>query len=183
MFINDFGELLAAMEYVPSEKKVDPNDLASLRYAMRTDGKSGFVFVNHYQRLAKAEYISDIEIEACEVIFPAFDVCGDVSFILPFNFEMSGNMLEYATAQLLCRVDKTYFFAEIEGIAPRYKLNGSVYTISAGEALETDGIRIVTISWEDAKYARKLSDGLYIGDRTADHLKSILRKLILQMPK
>lgn len=165
LFINDFGEQLAAMEYVPSENKVVPNDLCSLRYAMRSNGKSGFVFVNHYQRLARTEDISDVEIAACGVKFPAVDVCGDVSFIMPFNLEMSGNTLEYATAQLLCRIDNTYFFAEIGGITPQYKLNGNVYTISAGGTREIDGTRIATISWEDAKYARKLSDGLYIGDK------------------
>ncbi len=45
LFVNDFGELLAPMETVMAQTEIAPEDLSSLRYCMRTDGKSGFVFV------------------------------------------------------------------------------------------------------------------------------------------
>ncbi len=145
LFVTEFGEKLAPMEYVGSAKTVEPEDLKSLRYCMRTDGESGFVFVNHYQRLARVEDLHDVVIDtgiaagqseagtgyvALEerVVFPPIDVCGDVSFIFPFNLDLQGNLLEYATAQPLTRVGNTYFFTQIEGIDARYKFADSAET-------------------------------------------------------
>lgn len=164
MFVNDFGTVLAPMECVEAEIPVTVNDLSSLRYAMRTDGKSGFVFVNHYQRLAETEDIHGAVIDTGMVQFPAIDVCGDVSFVLPFNMNLSGNILEYATAQPLCKVGDVYFFAAIDGIKPEYKFaDGSVLNSETELAVKVNNIKIVTLSWNRAVYARKLSEKLYIG--------------------
>ena len=89
LFVNDFGELLAPMETVESKTTVTAKDLSSLRYCMRTDGKSGFVFVNHYQRLAKLSDVKGAVIDTGIVEFPPIDVCGDVSFFMPFRMYLS----------------------------------------------------------------------------------------------
>jgi len=167
MFVNDFGDVLAPMEAVDSEEVVKCDNLSSLRYCMRTDGKSGFVFINNYQRLAKLEDKRDVVIDTGVVTFPAIDVCGDVSFFMPFNMQISGNILEYATAQPLCRVNDTYFFAAIDNIKPEYKFSdGQVFTPDAGlkSMFTVDGVKIVTLTWKQALYARKLPGGLYIGE-------------------
>lgn len=57
LFVQDFDQTLAPMTRVEAEHTVKREDTASLRYAMRTDGNSGFVFVNHYQRLSPLEDI------------------------------------------------------------------------------------------------------------------------------
>ena len=132
---------------------------------MRTNGNSGFVFINHYQRLAKLSDIKDVVIDTGKVKFPSIDICGDVSFFLPFSMEMSGNMLEYATAQPLCRINDTYFFAAIEGIDAEYKFMGKGRcSQKPNDIIRINNIQIVTLSWDRARYARKLSDTLYIGD-------------------
>ena len=162
MFVNDFGDILAPMETVESKTTVNPNDLSSLRYCMRTDGNSGFIFVNHYQRLAEVNDIENVVIDTGMVQFPPINIRGDVSFIMPFNMDLSGNMLQYATAQPLCRVDDTYFFAAIDGIEPEYKFaDDSIF--KAKKSFTHNNIQVVTLSWEQAKYARKLSGTLYIG--------------------
>lgn len=167
MFINDFGDRLAPMELVEPAEKVSPEDLKSLRYVMRTDGESGFVFVNHYQRLAKLEAVENVTIEALGYEFPEFDVRGDVSFFLPVHMDLSGNLLETATAQPLCRVDDTYYFVAIDGIEPVYTFADSTsYRAEVGNehALTVNNIQIVTLSWQQALYARKLSGKLYLGN-------------------
>lgn len=165
MFVNDFGDILAPMEAVEPKTNITVNDLSSLRYCMRTDGNSGFVFVNNYQRLAKKEDIHNALIDTGSVQFPPIDICGDVSFILPFYMDLSGNLLEYATAQPLCRIVDTYFFAEIERIDAEYKFaDGGIFHQKPDSILKINGIQIVTLSWNRAKYARKISDTLYIGD-------------------
>ncbi|MCM1192762.1 MAG: beta-galactosidase [Butyrivibrio sp.] len=164
LFVNDFGSVLAPMETVEAKTPAGPDDLSSLRYCMRTDGTGGFVFVNHYQRLEKLEDIHGAAFDTGSVQFPPVDVCGDISFIFPFHTDLSGNMLEYATAQLLCREDDAYFFTEIEGITPEYKFRGGeIYRPESGEILKVNNILLVTLSPDRARYARRLSGRLYIG--------------------
>ena len=162
MFVSDFGDILAPMEYVGQTDDIKADNLTDLRYAMRTDGSSGFVFVNHYQRLAKMENIENAVIDAGSVVFPPINVKGDIAFILPFNIEMSGTKLEYATAQPLCRIGNTYFFAEIEGISPEYKFEGK--DALSGGTFNINDIQIVTLTSRQARYARKISGTLYIGE-------------------
>lgn len=150
MFVNDFGEEFAPMIAVDSENTVAADDTNSLRYGMRTNGKSGFVFVNHYQRLTELADIENAVISAGNVEFPPIDVKGEVSFFMPFNMKMGDSVLEYATAQPLCKCDDTYFFAEIPNIKAEYKF-------SKGSA------NIVTVPFENAKYMRKLNGTMYIG--------------------
>ena len=149
MFVNDFGEEFAQMIAVDSENTVAVDDTNSLRYGMRTNGKSGFVFVNHYQRLTELADIENAVISAENVEFPPIDVKGEVSFFMPFNMKMGDSVLEYATAQPLCKCDDTYFFAEIPNIKAEYKF-------SKGSA------NIVTVPFENAKYMRKLNGTVYI---------------------
>lgn len=149
MFVNDFGEEFAPMIAVDSANSVAVDDTNSLRYGMRTNGKSGFVFVNHYQRLTELADIENAVISAGNVEFTPIDVKGEVSFFMPFNMKMGDSVLEYATAQPLCKCDDTYFFAEIPNIKAEYKFSkGSV--------------NIVTVPFENAKYMRKLNGTVYI---------------------
>ena len=150
MFVNDFGEEFAPMIAVDSANSVAADDTNSLRYGMRTNGKSGFVFVNHYQRLTELADIENAVISAGNVEFTPIDVKGEVSFFMPFNMKMGDSVLEYATAQPLCKCGETYFFAEIPNIKAEYKF-------SKGSA------NIVTVPFENAKYMRKLNGTVYIG--------------------
>ena len=99
------------------------------RCALRTDGTGGFVFVNHYQRRTRLKDVEQavFEVESrnvngtCETIrFPALDICGEVSFFLPYKMDLAGAELTWATAQPLCREGNTFFFLEIPGMEPVY---------------------------------------------------------------
>ncbi len=167
LFLNDFGSLLAPMEYVGSLREVGADDRNSLRYCMRTDGNGGFVFINHYQRLAELEDMANVVIDTGNVVFPKIDVKGEISFFLPFCLDMDGNHLEYATAQLLCRSGNTWFFAAVPGIMPQYKFRGKEEaSVQEGQdgIMEEGGTRIVTLSWEKAAYLRKLDGKIYLGE-------------------
>ncbi|MCI8405189.1 MAG: hypothetical protein HFE49_09855 [Clostridia bacterium] len=168
MFVQDFGEIIAPMEAVDAKYTIPPEDTASLRYGMRTDGTGGFVFVNHYQRLTKLKDIKGAVINTGTVKFPAIDIKGEVSFFMPFNMRLGTQknngmpVLEYATAQPLCRQDDTFFFAEIPDIKAEYKFSdGQQFS---DDIIEYGGIRIVTVPFEKAKYMRKISGTVYIGN-------------------
>lgn len=162
LFVADFGDVLAPMESVEAENFVKETDFENLRYCMRTDGESGFVFVNHYQRLYPLKDVCDAVIDTADVQFPSINVKGDVSFIMPFNIKLGEVLLRYATAQLICKSGNTYFFAEIPNVTPEYNIDGKCYYTSN---FTVGDKRIVTVKFEDAKYLRKLSGEVYIGDK------------------
>ncbi|SEK53444.1 Glycosyl hydrolases family 35 [Pseudobutyrivibrio ruminis] len=167
MFINDFGDILAPMEHVASKDFVEADDADSLRYAMRTDGHSGFVFFNHHQRNLKLNDVKNVVIDTGSVKFPQFDVQGDVAFILPFNLSFAKHNIEYATAQLLCKYDNTLFFAAVPGVKPEYSVDGKIFEVKDSTHIATTQIgdvTIVTIPWEVALYLRKV-DGKVFAER------------------
>lgn len=167
LFLLDFGRALAKMTFVPAEISAARDDTKTLRYGMRTDGHSGYIFVNHYQRLDRLEDVSEVVFEAFDVKFPPIAVTGEISFFLPFHMDLEGTELLYATAQPLCRVDRTFFFLAIPGIDPVYQLNGEKISAAAGKenGFCRGSIRIVTLKMEEALFARKLGGTFYIGER------------------
>ena len=162
MFAADFGEILAPMEAVDSTEKVDINDTKSLRYGLRTNGKSGFVFINHHQQYSELEDLTDVVIDTGNVEFPPIDVKGDICFFMPYNMPLGENTLEYATAQPLCKVGDTYFFAQIPNIGAEFKFaDGKTFKNEA--IFSYNNIKIVTLDYDKARFARKLMGTLYIG--------------------
>ena len=107
LFLKDYGECFAKMTYVPAGVSPGLMDTEKLRCALRTDGTGGFVFVNHYQRKTRLKDVEQavFEVESrnengtCETIrFPALDICGEVSFFLPYKMDLAGAELTWATA-------------------------------------------------------------------------------------
>ena len=179
MFLQDFQEIFAPMYAVDAVNAVERTDTTSLRYELRTDGEKGFVFISHYQRLTRLEDIKDAVIDTGNVVFPAIDVTGDVSFFMPYGMKLKtaddsdetkasdAVWLRCATVQPVCHTDDTYFFIEIPGIRAEYVFEGGKScTVEAGinSGFEMGNVKIVTLTWEQAKYLRRLDGGaLYLG--------------------
>ncbi|MCR5278318.1 MAG: beta-galactosidase [Lachnospiraceae bacterium] len=165
LFIHDFCEILAPMSHVEASEFVKETE-DKLRYCMRSDGKSGFIFVNNHQRLYKLSDRKDVEFEALGVNLPSMDIDSDVTAILPVNITLGEYTLEYATAQLLCRDGNTFFFTEIPGVAPRFRFKGSdEFEVVPGFYVKKHGsINIVVLEFKDALCLRKLDGKLYAGE-------------------
>lgn len=154
VFIKDYEDRLAPMTYVASQELVPACDYKSLRYGMRTDGDSGFVFINHYQRLHKLEDVCDVVIDTGAVQFPPIDVKGDVAFFMPFNMDLGdGAILKYATAQPLCQSGCTWLFLEIPGIKPEFEFLDEDKTAS-----------IIVLNMDEAKRLRKVDGRTFFVD-------------------
>ena len=162
LFLSDFGEVLAPMEYAPPLKEVLPEDTESLRYAMRINGTSGFVFVNNYARHLSLKEHPGVVIDTGSVRFPAIDVKSGVCFFMPFEMELVGALvLTYGTAQPLCRERDVYFFLGIPGVEPEYRIGEETLR---GEDIRAGKIRIITLPLSDAVFLRRLSGKVMIGD-------------------
>ncbi|WP_244884085.1 beta-galactosidase [Paenibacillus graminis] len=135
-FLRRFGERLAPMATVLPQgaEAITPEDAHTLRYAVRTDGSAGFLFVNNYQDHVEMDRHEDVRFAvrlAEETIeFPTksgLTVHRNASFILPFNFALDGLNLRYATAQPVTRVESaeaaTYFFSMPKGVDGEFRID------------------------------------------------------------
>lgn len=163
MFAADFGYMLAPMEAVEAETMPDINDTSMLRYAMRTDGERGFIFINHHQRHAVLEDITGAVINTGSIVLPEIDIVGDTCFFMPFNMDFDNIRIKYATAQPLCSDGDTIFFAAIPGIDTVYSIDGEEIEAEPNSVIERHNTKIVTLSYDEARYTRKLSGKVYIG--------------------
>jgi beta-galactosidase len=127
MFLQDYGTVLARFaSRFPEIIPASADDKTTLRFAARTDGRAGFLFVNNYQRLlpmaAHTGIQFRIKLNDRALLLPAepLTVPADSAFFWPFNLDFGGVRLIYATAQPICRLEDegmTYFvFAEIPGV-------------------------------------------------------------------
>ena len=137
-FVHDFGELLAPMVTVLPEDadKITPGNITDLRYAVRVNNNSGFVFLNNFQDDTITFDKKDIQLKLKtgngEIKIPengGFDLISGENVILPFNFNLGGAILKYATAQLLMKSDdqsKPYFvFFTPEGMKAEFYFSKS----------------------------------------------------------
>ena len=127
LFLRDFGGALAPMPAtMPELQPVKKGDVNVLRWCVRSDGHAGFVFVNNYERLrplpAKTNVQFKLNLPGGELVFPQKPVMipADGFFFWPFNLDLGGAKLIYATAQPICRTGDTFYFAETPGVKAEF---------------------------------------------------------------
>ena len=131
LFLHDYGPLLATMPArLPSARPEGKSDTSTLRWSVRSDGHAGFLFVNNYQRLqpmpAKEGVQFELQLNGGILRLPEqpCTVPADSSFFWPFNLDLSGVKLVYATAQPICRLEAqgtSYaVFAKTAGVSAEF---------------------------------------------------------------
>lgn len=160
-FLRAFGDRLAPLATVLPEGalEIKPENGEALRYAVRSDGRSGFVFVNNYQdhvEMARHEGVSfALETADGKISFPRrtpLTVEPGASLMLPFRFDLGGALLLAATCQpvtLLHSDDTdTYFFRAPKNQGAELLLDASTFTeLTADQAtweLDSDNVAVVT---------------------------------------
>lgn len=112
LFMQDFGETLAPMEAsfpAPQDLKRGQDD--ALRWAVRSQGDSGFIFINNYERFQQLTAKRQ-QLTACGVTLPRLTVPTGCMAFFPVN--IAG--IRYATAQLVARRDGKLYLMQIPGI-------------------------------------------------------------------
>jgi hypothetical protein len=201
LFLHDFGAAMAQMPpTLPDQRQVDKNDFTTLRWAVRSDGTSGYVFVNNYQRLqplpAKPDVQFQLHLPGGDLVFPNAPVTipDDAFFFWPFNLDLGGARLIYATAQPVCKIREgqvlTVYFVETPGVKAEFTFDPK--TLAADEATPAafSGIkpgrdaaisfksqagitvRLVLLSELDSLALRKTPDGSGVVFETAPNITS-----------
>ena len=187
LFLQHFGAELSSMVTVLPEGagEIDPADQGSLRYVVRTDGKSGYLFLNNYQDHAqcmpKEHETVTLTLPDGQVCFRNFSLAAEESAILPFHMDLDGLLLDHAAAQPLVVIrrpgESVFFFFTPAGMNTEYVFQGGktiavhrgenrVITEQAGERT----IRIVTLTREESFhfYLYKAQDGETIAFLSGD---------------
>ncbi len=107
MFIQDFGNALCEMEtYLPESNPLFQTNFTELRTSVRRKGKSGYLFVNNFQRrYIMEEHLNTVltaETEGEVLQYPARDIPNGDFFFLPFYMPVGDGELKAAMATPLC---------------------------------------------------------------------------------
>jgi hypothetical protein len=136
LFMEAFGETLAPMTVrVPAVVPKAREDLTTPRFAVRSDGKSGFVFMSNYVRqypmAAQNDVRFQVDLARGPLTFPsqAVDVPSGAYFIWPFNMDLAGANLAWATAQPVTHLTadgvETYVFFTAGGMPAEFAFEGA----------------------------------------------------------
>ncbi|MBO6013468.1 MAG: beta-galactosidase [Bacteroidales bacterium] len=174
LFLSNFGEELRDMDpQFPAGNLEDGRKDSALRYAVRTDGKSGFVFVNNYMRMFP---LSDKEgvrflfttADGQKITFPRFDILKDEAFVLPFGLRFCNQTIDWATAQPLMKLEgkePVLVLAQIRGIEPQISVDGQVFSLSTKQPVRTfKGWSVRLLSVEESLKAYQFGNQLYLSD-------------------
>jgi hypothetical protein len=130
LFLQSFGDRLAPMTvHAPQMQPTSRADVTTPRFSVRADGDSGFVFLSNYVRQYPMAPQTDVRFQVVlpsgPLTFPSRPVTIPTGayFIWPFNLDLDGVRLAWATAQPVTRIETgpgeaTYVFAAADGVAP-----------------------------------------------------------------
>ena len=167
-FLASFGDRLAPLETALPEgaSRIDPRDLYTLRFAVRTDGKRGFLFINNFQdhRTMPEKKQEEIVLHTVGEDF-RFDIsiASEENAILPFNFDVDGIVLKQANAQPVLRTviggRVTYVFMIPDGMDGAFRFEDGAkvsggrdfFTVSK-DGKETDVLAV----------SREMTDRMYL---------------------
>ncbi len=137
-FMRDFGKYVAPCKtFIPKEideklgHKLD--DTKKLQRAVRTDGRTGFIFVNNHVMHNTAYQFNDIQFEIklkdeiLTIPENPVNISVDAYFLWPFNLTLDGVTIKYASAQPVMSLDEsdTYVFFQNEGIPAEFVFDNS----------------------------------------------------------
>lgn len=129
--MQNYGERLAPTVAVLPDRAPEKNqDFSMVRMSLRTDGQSGFLFVNNhvrgYEQPDRENVQVAVKLGGREIMVPSRPVTipSSAYFVWPVFQTLEGAQLLYATAQPLCVLEnkdvKTYVFAQTVTDNPEY---------------------------------------------------------------
>lgn len=166
-FAHDFNdELCSTKAIIPEDNPLKPANATDLRYSFRSNGKSGWLFINNYVRHQQMIPRLDRDITVPEEIsgenitFRNLTVRNGDYFFLPFNMKCGNGVIETAQVTPFCRFsakgadgtpeETTVFYARNNECCCR-----NLITFRKG----TEEKNILVLPREDARCAWKTSSG------------------------
>lgn len=179
LFLQQFGQTLATMPaFLPDHRLASLDDVTTMRWAVRSDGRRGFLFFNNYQRFVRLPAKEGVQFslkttDGTQLVpLEPITIPSGVYGLWPVNLDCVGVTVNYSTAQPICSLkadnQSWFFFAAIEGIQPDFVLsdaggqtrirNITPATAVAFTRLASDGrkVNFVVLSVEQGRQLWKL---------------------------
>lgn len=175
-FLAAFGPLLAdTFSSLPDDAPIDVHDLDSLRWAVRGDGVSGFLFVNTHQPHEPLSAVAGVQfripLAGGDLVVPdrPVDIPTGVVGRWPLRIDIAGVRVEWATASASGIVEgevPTLVLRAHDGVPARLQLGegsrallrgvemdaGAPLDLSSGDVVVVDGaLRILVVDEEQAE--------------------------------
>lgn len=140
MFLEAYGELLAPMGCVvpDGQQLITPENTLDLRWSVRQQAGSGFLFINNYQdHVGMPDQDIQLELHTSKgtASYPregTMRLKSGMAAILPFHMNLNGMKIISATVQPLIRFmvnqELTAVFYAHEGMAPEYVVDATSVT-------------------------------------------------------
>jgi hypothetical protein len=185
LFLQDFGGELAPMvAYFPALLPRGLDDASTPRLSLRSDGKRGFIFINNYERNYPLADHPDFQVilqwpEGRQRI-PSrpVNLPSGAYTIWPVNFDVGGVTLQYATAELTCRIaepDVLVFFSW-PGVRPEFS-----FRAAAGDTIQAPAAQI---SHEEGRtVVTGIDPGTNLAIRVAHPGRDAVQILVLSRPQ
>jgi len=195
-FLTAFGDRLVQMySSLPSDAPVDVHDLTSLRWAVRSDGDSGFLFINTHQPheplSGSAEVQFRLGLGGEDLVVPdrPIDIPSGLIARWPLRLDLAGVRVEWATASVAGLVEgeiPTLVLRAHDGVGARVRFaSDTVIRIGEGEdaladepldvepgtSLLANGVLRVLVV--DERQAERL---WYLGDQLVDSVDAVWRE-------
>lgn len=153
-FIELCGERLAPMPaYFPDVTPTDFTDTKALRCAVRSDGESGFLFINNHFHKGKTEQINEtvtVHLKDGKRIDIPITAAPMAQGIIPFGFPIGTERVEWISAMPIAMDKDTLYLSRISGIAPRLSLTDKS-PVDITDGMIIGGIRLVFSEEETVK--------------------------------
>ena len=137
-FCRTFAETFCHMQTVlpKGASQIDPSDADTLRFAVRTDGHSGYLFLNNFQdhmeTKAKANETVVLHMTGEDITFSGISLAPEENCILPFHMDLNGIDLVTATTQpitvLSDQKEPVFIFLKPEGMNPVFRFEDKAVT-------------------------------------------------------
>ncbi|MRW92254.1 glycoside hydrolase family 35 [Duganella sp. FT80W] len=160
LFLHAFGSRLAPMTVrKPDASPATPDDLKTARFAVRSEGDRGFLFVNNHVRqypmAAQQATQFNIHLQGQSITLPSkpVDIADGAYFIWPLNLDLDGTNLHYATAQPVTLLDQgkagvVAVFAASAGVPVEFALGDGAQVSAPGAKLS----QLVTVGGSTGTY-------------------------------
>ncbi len=145
-FVHDFGSDLAETFVIaPEDQVLDELNKDRLRYIARANGDSGFIFLNNTQvrvPMPDKHFKLQINLDQETITLPRKELMlrGETNAILPFNYDLNGALLKYATAQPMSRFsageEQVLIFTEVVGMEVELAFDNSTIHKATGDGWE-----------------------------------------------
>lgn len=148
-FLNAFGAGLAPMQpHAPDNAPTKNDDFTTPRFAVRTLGDSGYLFLNNhihqYAMAAQTDIQFQVKLPSETLTFPSRPVTvADNYFIWPINMDLGAAKLAWATAQPVTRLGNVTILRAVKDIPVELAFDGASAVAAASGTVQKNGTRMI----------------------------------------